>query len=477
MNARPDSPVASVTGIVPWIVACALFMQSLDSTAIATAVPQMAHSLRVAPVQLSAAITSYILAVAVFLPMSGWLADRFGARRVFALAIVMFTLASVACGATSSLPQLVIARIVQGAGGSMMVPVGRLVLLRSIPREQLVRAMARMTMPALVGPAIGPVLGGFLATYASWRWIFLINIPIGLIGTILALKLIPDIREERHVAGPFDALGFVLSGVALGTLVFGLEGVGRHGSSGAPFGLIALGLASGGVYLIRARRMASPVLDVRLFRHPTYAAALLGGSLFRFGVGAVPFLMPMQLQVGFGLTAFASGCITFSGALGAILSKPFTSGVLQRLGFRSALALNGVLSGLILIGYGLFRPVTPHALIIAAMLIGGCMRSLQFTYMNTLAYAEIPQPDMSRANTLSGVMQQLSISMGVALAAATLQRSAGSHSPLPGDFVAPYLVVGLLSCASSLFFLRLHPRAGAEMSGHRPQIIDEPEID
>jgi EmrB/QacA subfamily drug resistance transporter len=465
-----EGPGSSILVIIPWIVACALFMQSLDATAIATAVPVMATSLGVAPVRLSAAITAYVLSAAVFLPASGWAADRYGSRTIFALAIVIFTGASVVCGAAGDLTSLVLARVLQGIGGSMMVPVGRLVLLRAIPRDQLVSAMARMTMPALVGPALGPLIGGFLATYASWRWIFYVNIPIGILGVILTLKLIPNFKEERHVVGRFDIVGCLLSGIALGTLVFGLESVGRSDASLLVVGALpAIGLVSGTLYLLRARGSANPVLDVSLFRHPTYAACIGGGALFRMSAGAVPFLMPMLLQVGFGLTPLASGSITFASALGAIISKPFTRGLLRRLGFRRLLIGNALLSGVLLAGCGWFRPMTPHALIFAVLLIGGLLRSLQFTYMNTLAFADIPTGLTSRANTLANVMQQLSISVGVATGAAALHLAspASAGTLAPSDFILPFLLVGVLGGISGLLFSPLPPAVGAEMSGHR----------
>jgi EmrB/QacA subfamily drug resistance transporter len=442
-----EARTRSALQVIPWIVACALFMQSLDSTAIATAVPVMAKSLGVAPVQLSAAITAYVLSAAVFLPASGWAADRYGSRTVFALAIVIFTSASVVCGATNDLLSLILARVLQGIGGSMMVPVGRLVLLRAIPREQLVSAMARMTMPALVGPALGPLIGGFLATYASWRWIFYVNIPIGLLGVVLTLKLIPNFKEERHIVGRFDVVGCLLSGAALGTFVFGLESIGRSGVSFLIVGvLLATGLISGVLYLLWARRSVNPVLDVGLFGHPTYAACIGGGALFRMSAGAVPFLMPMLLQVGFGLTALASGSITFASALGAIISKPFTQRLLRHLGFRRVLIGNALLSGILLAACGWFRPATPHALIFAVLLTGGLLRSLQFTYMNTLAYADIPTRLTSRANTLANVMQQLSISVGVATGAAALHLAhRGAAGLAPRDFILPFL-----ACSSGL---------------------------
>ncbi|CAO3414497.1 DHA2 family efflux MFS transporter permease subunit [Azospirillum doebereinerae] len=458
----------SVSRTVPLIIACALFMENLDATVISTALPSIARSMGEDPLRLSLAMTSYMLALAVFLPVSGWAADRFGARTVFASAIGVFTVGSVLCGLSNGLAELVGARIVQGIGGSMMVPVGRLILLRTVPKDQLVGAMARMTLPALIGPALGPLVGGAITTYASWRWIFLINVPIGLIGIALVLKLIPNLREEQR--DPFDGTGFALSAVALAAFMFGFENAGRDlMPSWAVVALLGVALGATWLYLRHIRGMARPVLDPSLFRLPTYRASVLGGALFRIGIGAVPFLMPVMLQIGFGLTAFESGALTFAGAAGALTMKALAGPILRRAGFRRVLMLNALVSGAVLAGYGAFRPDTPHALILGALLLGGFFRSLQFTGLNSLAYAEVPQPATSRANTLANVMQQLSLSLGIAVGATALhlttQWTGGALTAT--DFVPAFLTVGLMACASSLSFLGLPADAGSEISGHR----------
>ena len=455
--------------LVPMIVACALFMENMDATVIATALPTIARGFGESPLTLNLAITCYLLSLGIFLPLSGWLADHFGARTVFSSAIVVFTAGSIACSAVESLPQLVLARVLQGIGGAMMVPVGRLVVLRTIPKAELVDAMAYLTVPALIGPVIGPPLGGAIVTYYSWRWIFLINIPIGVLGLLLSLRFVPNVREPREE--PLDGLGFGISSLGLAGTMFGFENVGRGILSNETVtALICGGIVFLALYGWHSRRVTEPILDVALLRVRTFRTSVLGGFLFRIAIGALPFLTPLMLQLGFGLSPFASGMITFAGAAGAITMKLTAAPILRTFGFRTVLLVNTVVCAISISAYGFFRPSTPHALIIGILLIGGFFRSLQFTSLNTLAYADIDPRHMSRATTLSSVGQQLSLSFGVGLGALLLHATLAYHGREElgaSDFSPAYFAIAAISLTSLSYFARLPRGAGAEISGKR----------
>ncbi|MDX3904608.1 MAG: DHA2 family efflux MFS transporter permease subunit [Pigmentiphaga sp.] len=455
--------------MVPLIVGCALFMQMLDSTVIATALPAMAHSLGEDPVKLNVAITAYLLSAAVFVPICGWAADRFGARQVFASAIVLFAVSSTLCGLSQSLGQLVAGRMLQGFAGAMMVPVGRIVLLRTVPKSDLVRAMSFLSMPALLGPIFGPAVGGFLVEYGSWRWIFFMNVPIGILGVVLVLRYIKDIDGGKPQ--PLDFIGFLLTAVCLGTLVFCFEAVG-HGvlSSTMVIALLVLGALCGVAYVKHAERSPHPILDFRLLKIPTFSISLLGGNLCRLAVGAVPFLLAMQLQVAFGMGPFAAGLLTFAGAVGALMMKMTASPIIKRFGFRRTLVVNAFLTGISIVGCVLFTPATPHAVIIIVLLLGGFFRSLQLTGVNSLAYADIGPDQMGRATGMASAVQQLAISLGVAVAAFALKTSMAARGTTvldAYDVMPGYLVIGGAMVLSVLFFRRLAPGAGAEVSGRR----------
>ncbi len=446
------------------IVATALFMQNLDGTVIATALPAMARAFHADPVHMNVALTAYLFAVALFVPASGWLADRYGTRRVFCAAIAVFTVGSVLCGAARNLPFLVCARVLQGMGGAAMLPVGRLILLRTVPKVRLVAAMAWVTMPALVGPVIGPPLGGLLVQYADWRWIFYINVPIGLAGIALALLFVPDRREAT---GRLDVIGLLLSGAALAAFLAVLELAGRGiVPAAALFGIGVASVAAGLLYWLHARGQSRPLLDFSLMRQPSFAVSVLGGSLFRVGVGATPFLLPLMMQLGFGKSPAQSGMITFAAAAGAVISKPGTSFVLRRLGFRRVLVGNTVLCAAGLAIYGLFRADWPLWTLYGVLLVTGYLRSLQFTAFNTIAYADVAPPRMSAATTFYSALQQVSLTVGIPISAGVLHLARGSHAvPLPADFALAFFVVAAISLLAAPASLLLPRDAGAEMSG------------
>jgi EmrB/QacA subfamily drug resistance transporter len=467
MSSTP-SKMTAMEFLAPMIVGCALFMEMLDSTVISTALPAMARSLGEDPIKLNLAITSYLLSLAVFIPISGWMADRFGARTIFRNAIIIFTIGSVLCGCSHSLPELVASRILQGFGGAMMVPVGRLIVLKTIPKSELVTAMSYLTVPAVLGPVVGPPVGGFIVTYYSWRWIFFINVPIGMIGITLVMWYIPNIKED--VTFPLDFRGFLLTGLGLAGLVMGFESIGRNV---IPASIIMCVMAAGGLcmalYILHARRMDYPIIDLGLLKIPTFLVATLGGGLYRMGIGALPFLLAMLLQVVFGLSPFASGMLTFTSAAGALFMKTTATPIIRRLGFRSVLISNGVISSFIMMSYALFRPTTPHFFIVSALLLGGFFRSLQFTALGTLAYADVPNQMMSGASTLSSMAQQLFLSLGVALGAMLLHLSLTAHGGhlTTSDFTPAFVVMGVLALLSSLLFLPLEYHAGDEVSGRQ----------
>ena len=462
--------------LIPLIVATALFMENMDSTVIATSLPAIAADIGTSPLTLKLAITSYLLSLAVFIPASGWTADRFGARMVFSLAVAVFMVGSIGCALSSSVTQFVIARIVQGAGGAMMTPVGRLVLLRSIDKSALVNAMAWVTVPALVGPVIGPPLGGFITTYFSWHWIFLINIPIGLLGIFMAMRYIDLIRSEEPER--FDLYGLVLAGIGLGGIAFGLSVAGLNLLPWTIVAaLVAIGSISMTLYVIHGRRTASPVLDFTLMRLPTFRASIIGGFLFRLGIGALPFLLPLLMQVGFGLSPFRSGLVTFASAVGAMGMKTLAARLIKTFGFRNIMMINAVVSSVFLAACALFTVTTPLLLIMIILVVGGFFRSLQFTAINTVAYAEVEPVQMSRATTLVSVNQQLAISAGVAVGAFSVESTMlvrHVQELSAADFAPAFMVVAVISAVSAYFFYLMPVDAGHQISGRRTLVISEP---
>ena len=452
--------------IVPLIVAVALFMENMDSTVIATSLPAIAADIGTDPLALKLAITSYLISLAVFLPVSGWTADRFGARNVFRLAILVFISGSIGCALSGSLTEFVIARMVEGAGGAMMTPVARLILVRTVDKRELVVAMIWVTIPALLGPLIGPVFGGFLTTYVSWHWIFIINVPMGVAGIILATIYIQDIKAENP--DPFDARGAALAGVAIAGLTFGGSTLGLNFLPTAiVIAMIVIGAAAAVAYVMHAKRTPAPILDLSLLRFPTLHAAVVGGFFYRAGVGCLPFLLPLALQLGFGLTAFQSGLVTVSNVFGALGMKTIIPIVLRRFGFRSALAVNAIVSAFMVGLCATFVPGAPFAWIVGVLLVGGFFRSLQYTSLNTIAYADIDPRYLSRATSLVAVAQQLSLSVSVALGASLVELTLawrGTDKITAADFQPTWIIVSLISAATALVFWRLPPDAGAEVS-------------
>jgi len=463
------APALPRTVLIPLIVACALFMEQVDSTVISTSLPAIADSLNEDPVSLKLALTSYLLSLAVFIPASGWAADRYGARTVFRSAIVIFTLGSILCGLSTSLADFVLYRIIQGMGGAMMVPVGRLVILRSIPKAELVTALAWLTVPALLGPVLGPPLGGFITTYFDWRLIFFINVPIGILGVILATRFIENVREVD--VPPLDLKGLVLSGLGLAGVVFGFAVMGEEMVPLWVAGVVtAIGVVALGLYVAHARRTPHAVLDLGLLKLPTFRAGVVGASIFRVGIGALPFLLPLMFQICFGLSPLASGLLTFAASAGALIMKTTAAPIIRRFGFRRILVVNSLLSAAFIAVNALFTPETPHLIISAVLLIGGFFRSLEFTALNAIAYADVDQADMSRATSFASVAQQVSISMGVAVAGLILEvmrGMRGAETLILPDFTPAFLIVAAISALSVFSFLKLPKDAGAEMAGRK----------
>lgn len=460
--------------IVPLILAVALFMEQMDSTVIATSLPAIAHDLGVGPITLKLALTAYMVSLAIFIPLSGWMADRFGAKRIFRTAIIVFVFGSILCAVSNSLVAFVVSRFIQGMGGAMMTPVARLVLVRSTSRSELVSAMAMLTIPALVGPLAGPPLGGFITTYFTWHWIFLINVPVGIIGYILSGIYLPDIQSARPA--PLDVRGFLLGAVAAGGTMFGLSVISLPAlPPEVGIASTAIGLVSCWLYVRHAKRHPAPLLDLKLFQDSAFRAAAIGGTLFRISVGAVPFLMPLMLQVGFGFSPFQSGLITFTGAIGAITTKFLAKRVLTFLGFRTTLIVAAIAGASLTFVNGFFTPATPVLVMSFILLLAGFARSFFFTSVNALSFADIRNEDASKATSMSAVLQQMSLALGVAIAGAILEIETmitGTHLELR-DFHIAFMIISALTLIAVFPFITMAKNAGASVSGHRLQIKEE----
>lgn len=459
--------------LIAAIVASALFMQNLDSAAVFTALPAMASDLNEPPARMGAAVTAYLVALTVFIPFAAWLGDRVGAKRLFLVALALFAAASGACAMADGLGALVAARLVQGVAGAMMLPVARLLVLRQARKDEIIRAMAWLTMPALLGPIAGPPLGGVLTDTFGWRAVFLVNLPVAAVGIALAAWKIPAV-PARH-PGPPDVVGLLLVGGGLGALMFGLETIGR-GAVPAPVpeaGLIA-GIALGVLAVRHCRRAARPALDLSLLKVPSYYHSAVPATLFRIGAGASPFLVPTLLQLGFGYGATEAGFLSFATALGALGMKPLVGPLLGRLGFRTAIVGGALLAGLSIAACALIGPGWPWFAVFLLLASGGLVRSLLFTSLGALSVADLPPERLAAATALSQTLQQLSPALGVVLATASLEASAalsgrGESALAAADFSAAFLVAGLVAAAAVPFFARMPPDAGSDVSGRRPR--------
>ncbi len=461
---QPQDP--SIKRLLPWLVAVAFFMESLDTTILNTAVPAISHALGVPPLSMKAVLASYTLSLAVFIPISGWMADRFGTRRVFTSAIALFTLGSLLCGITSDIHVLVLCRIIQGMGGSMMVPVGRLTLVRSFPKSELVRAMSFVSIPTLIAPMLGPLLGGLIVHYLHWRVIFFVNIPIGIAGILFVWHRLPDFAAARP--DPLDIVGLILFGSGISLLSYVLEIFGEHSlSAGEMLGLLALSLALLAGYGVHAQgRALPPLLDLALFRIRTFATAVSGSFVTRIGMGGVPFLLPLLYQEGLGLTPVQSGLLIMPQALASLSTKFMLPRILDRLGYRNVLIVNTIAVGGMIMLFGIIGPATPSWQIVLQALAYGALMSLQFTAMNTLVYADVTPAQASRASSIASTAQQLSASFGVAVAGLTTvfflnARHADARAMIGGLHHA-FLTLGLFTIASTLVFRKLQREDGAE---------------
>lgn len=464
-NKRGLSPAAL-------LVAGAFFMEFIDGTVIATALPDMAKSFGVQAVDLNIGISAYLITLAVLIPASGWIADRFGARKVFTLALVIFTLASVLCGLATSLESFVAMRIFQGVGGALMVPVGRLAVLRTTPKHQLITAIATLTWPALVAPIIGPPLGGFITSYANWRWIFFINVTLGLLAIALALRFIPDIHDDER--RPFDLPGFMATAVAMVSLVYAMELLGSQQPQGwFTLGLLALGIATFALALRHFRHAAWPMIRLDAMRVPTFRVTMYGGSLFRASISAVPFLLPLMFQVGFGMNAFHAGSLVLAVFVGNLTIKPATTPLIRWLGFKKLLLINGALNVLALLACALITPQTPVWVILLVLYLGGVFRSIQFTGISTLAFADIPPPQMSYANTLFSTATQLAAGLGISLGAIGIRIGDKvsewlALGAVPGiGFRLAFVAIAIVCLIGMVDTLRLTRDAGSAVSNKR----------
>jgi EmrB/QacA subfamily drug resistance transporter len=451
--------------VIPLVVGCAFFMEGLDSTMIAVSIPAMAKSLGESPLRLNLVIASYLLSLAVFIPVSGWIADRLGTRIVFCVAVLIFAAGSALCGFSTNLPMLVAFRIIQGFGGAMMTPVGRLILLRSFPRSGLVSAMNWMTIPAMIGPTVGPIVGGVLTSYFSWRWVFYLNIPMGIIGALLGWFLFENYRAPAPHR--FDIGGFLIAALGLFLFEFAIENLGRPMIApwvGELFFPISLAVLY--IYVRHARGAAAPVLDLSLLHIKTFRIGTVIGGVCRVGLDATPFMLPLLFQVGFGFGPLEAGALTFSSTLGAMLVRVGSKSLLRSLGFRRTLVWGALGAAAVTAAFALLDAATPASIVVVCVLLSGCVRSIQYMALNTISFADVPSALLSRSTSVSGVFQQLARGFGVALGAALLAIVAGGEHVTTGGFRIVFLLIAAVPLASTFGFLQLAEHDGAEVSGH-----------
>jgi EmrB/QacA subfamily drug resistance transporter len=434
---------------IAYLVATTFFMETLDSTVIATALPMMAKDFGVSPVDVGLGITAYLLTLAVIIPISGWLADRFGARRIFTLAIAIFILASILCGLSNNLFVFILARILQGIGGALMVPVGRIIVLRNTPKEEIISAIGLITWPGLIGPVVGPAVGGLFTKYLTWHWIFFINVPIGLLGIALSILWIKGTNEKRK--SPLDFKGFVLSGIALSALIYSVE-LCRHirESLSSIMVFLGIGLTSGYFAIKHFNRIQHPMIDLSLLKIPSFETALISGNLFRIALHSTPFLVPLYLQLGLDIDPLESGIIVMSIFAGNLVMKSVTTPILHRYGFKKVMMVNGGLIILSLFSLALITRQTPIWVMMTILFINGLVRSMQFTSINTLGLADVPQTQMGSASSLASTGTQLSMALGIAvgslaLTMATLITDGNPDDPQILDFRIAFLLILMLA--------------------------------
>ncbi len=465
-----DAELEKTRRYLPWVVAVALFMQQLDGTIVNTAVPTMAKSLGVASLSLKSVLTSYTIAIGVLIPLSGWLADKFGTKRVFGFAVAVFTLGSLACGLSANLPMLVASRVLQGVGAAFMMPVGRIALLKTFPKSGILRAMNFVIIPALLGPLLGPLTGGMIVHWLPWRMIFLINLPIGILGLWLVKKHMPDHRAAQ--ADPLDTTGFLLFGSGVALLSWVLEVFGEHRMDALSVGaLAALSLLLIGSYFWHAKKSPQPLLPVDPFRLRTFRVSVAGGFITRLGISGMPFLLPLLYQLGMGFTPWQAGLLVMPQAAAAIGMKMLTERILGRFGHRQVLICNTLLIGLMIAAFSRVGPGTPVWVILMFSVLQGSVSALQFTAMNTLAYADTSDAEASDASTIASTAQQLSISFGIAFASLVTGWFLGGIDRSNADLLVPalhkaYLLLGAVTFASAATFLTLKRGDGSNVSGH-----------